>query len=141
LGKNEIGEVLPRAVVTIDHLVITDGQKAKLLRSVRDGVDPCDFDLTAEFLGMPELTDLDADGVAEVTVAYGLSCKSDISPDIVKLLILQNGKKYILRGEGGLYPADNGKMLGGKLKPDPEATRWPTAFLDHARSAWKQIMK
>ena len=139
-GKNEAGEVLPRAVLTIEHLVISDGQKAKLLRSVRDGVEPCDFDLTAEFRGNPELTDLDADGVAEVTVAYQLSCKSDVSPDIVKLLVLQNGEKYILRGEG-LYPGDNDKMLGGKFKPDPDPAQWPKAFLDHARATWKRITK
>jgi hypothetical protein len=139
-GKDATGDVLPSAVLTIDHLLISDGQKTRSLRSVRDGVEPCDFDLTAEFLGDAELTDLDADGIAEVTVAYQLSCKSDVSPDIVKLLVLENGEKYILRGES-MYPGDNGKMLGGKFKPDPDPAKWPKVFLDHARATWKQIVK
>ncbi len=139
-GKDAAGDVLPRAVLTVDHLLISDGREARSLRSIRDGVEPCDFDLTADFLGNAELTDLDADGIAEVTVAYQLSCKSDVSPDIVKLLVLENGEKYILRGES-LYPGENGKMLGGKFKPDPDPAGWPKVFLDHARATWKQIVK
>jgi hypothetical protein len=140
LSKNAEGEVLPSAVLTVDHILIANGQRTRSLRSVRDGVAPCDFDLTAEFLGAATLTDLDGDGIAEVTVAYQLSCKSDISPDIVKLLVIENGEKYILRGEG-LYPDDDGKMRGGGFEPDPDAARWPKVFFDHARETWKRIVK
>lgn len=140
LSKNAEGEALPSAVLTVDHILISSGQKTRTLRSVRDGVAPCDFDLTAEFLGTAVLTDLDGDGIAEVTIAYQLSCKSDISPDIVKLLVIDNGKKYILRGES-LYPGEDGKMRGGEFEPDPDAARWPKVFLDHARETWRKIVK
>jgi hypothetical protein len=40
-----------------------------------------------------------------------------------------------------MYPGDNGKMLGGKFKPDPDPAKWPKVFLDHARATWKQIVK
>jgi hypothetical protein len=50
---------------------------------------------------MPKLTDLDADGVAEVAVAYQLGCGGDVSLDIVTP---PPGQRLSL--------GDNGKMLG-----------------------------
>jgi hypothetical protein len=34
-----------------------------------------------------------------VTFAYTLACRSDVSPVTFKLLMLENGRKYIVRGE------------------------------------------
>lgn len=44
------------------------------------------------------ITDLDNDNIAEVTFIYRLVCQSDVSAIPMKLMMLENGKKYALRG-------------------------------------------
>jgi hypothetical protein len=124
----------------VRHYATKAGEKPKQLRLVRDRVDDCPFDLTAKFdpraLGV---TDLDGDGVGELTFAYTVGCRSDVSPLPLKLLVLENGEKYILRGETRVEHAP-GEKAGGKEKPDPAAKKWPAGFLDHARAVWARVV-
>ena len=44
------------------------------------------------------VTDLDNDNIAEITFVYRLVCYSDVAGIPMKLMMLENGKKYALRG-------------------------------------------
>ena len=59
----------------------------------------CRFDLYAGFLpdGLT-ITDLDGDGLAESTLLYTLSCRSDVSPARLKLILHEGKAKYAIRG-------------------------------------------
>jgi hypothetical protein len=125
----------------VDFVVVPAGGKAKTLRTVKDKVEECEEDLTAEFIdAATEVTDLDGDGAAEATFAYRVSCKGDVSPDTIKVLTLENGDKYILRGDD-FFDDGSGKRKGGTFKPDPAPAKWPPPFLDHAKATWKKIVK
>jgi hypothetical protein len=136
-----IADVEVRSVyLNVEHVAVA-GAKTKQLRLVRDKVEDCDFDLTAEFIDQAtQVTDLDNDGVSEVTFAYWIACRSDVSPLTIKLLVLENGQKYILRGNS-VVPVGNeeGETWGGDYKPDPGAKKWPKKFLQHAEAIWPQI--
>ncbi|HMG52814.1 MAG TPA: hypothetical protein VK601_05025, partial [Kofleriaceae bacterium] len=85
-----------------------------------------------------EITDLDHDGIAEITFGYELSCRSETVPGAYKLIVLEDGAQYMLRGETRI---DSGGVLarpGGGFEPDPPAAQWPPGFLDHAKQLWQR---
>lgn len=118
-----------------DWVVPVKGAPRNLL-PVRDFVEPCEMGgVTAEFHDAAlAITDLDGDGIAEVTFAYELACRSDVSSATYKLLVLENGRKYILRGETAVDPGDG--IMGGTFTAEPAEAKWPAAFLRHAKKVW-----
>jgi hypothetical protein len=103
---------------------------------VRDLVTDCEMGaVTAAFHDAAfAVTDLDHDGLAEITFGYELACRSDVSPATYKLLVIENGAKYILRGQTRI-PAGDGPA-GGAFTADPAEAKWPAAFLAHAKDRW-----
>lgn len=120
--------------------------KTRELRAVRDNVEACPVDLTLRFepkaLG---LTDLDGDDVDELTFAYWLSCRGDVSPDSLKLLIMEGDDKYIIRGQGhfseGCGDGVDEDELGCKdvKQVDASFENRPPQFLGHALEVWERI--
>jgi len=126
------GDPMQGALLYVDHWVLPAGGKAKSLRAVKDLVEDCAWSLTSrthdDAFGV---TDLDNDGTAEITFAYELGCRSDVSPNTLKLIVLENGTKYILRGTTRIEGD-----VGGDFTPDPVEARWPKKFLEHAKDVW-----
>lgn len=111
----------------------------KLVRSVKDGVSGCELDLVAEFVDRAiAVTDLDADGAAELTFAYRTTCAGDVSPLTLKLFVLEGQAKYVLRGTTRV-DVGGGERVGGDRKPDPALRKNP-AFRAHAERVWKKIV-
>lgn len=129
--------------LAVDVGVETPGaQKASSpVRKVRDAVEACEVDFTLAILeGSVTVTDVDGDGEGELSFAYRASCKGDVSPDTVKLLVLEGGDKYILRGENRVQVGEK-EFAGGKYKPDPVANKWPAGALEHAKKLWAKTVK
>jgi|SRR3569833_555508 len=124
------------AMVFVEDWVVPAKGSPRNLLPVRDLVEPCEMGgVTATFHDAARaITDLDGDGIAEVTFAYELACRSDVSPAKYKLLVLENGTKFILRGETAIDPG--GGVMGGKFTADPAEAKWPAAFLRHAKKVW-----
>jgi hypothetical protein len=112
--------------------------KARVLRKVRDKVD-CIFDLTALFdpAGF-HVTDIDEDGIAEVSFAYEIGCRSDVSANELKLLLLEGGTKYILRGKTRIQ--EGGEPDTGRYTVDPSFDKGPRIFLDYAKQLWQDVV-
>jgi hypothetical protein len=138
-GRPDTSSIPPGPTVTTrlyaDHFATKAGRTRKL-RAVRDGVIDCWADTTAEFQrGTPKVTDLDGDRVGEVLFAYRLACRSDASPAEFKLLMLESGRKYIVRGETWSlsHPSQPRLKFG---KPEPAWSRWPAPFASHAKRVY-----
>jgi hypothetical protein len=111
------------------------GDTWKKIEDIREVVAPCALDLTADFVdGAIGVTDLDDDGEAELTFAYRFGCGGDVSPNTMKLIMLEGPQKYALRGESRVDPG-NGVRVGGTFKPD--FGKAPPAFLAHAKKVWE----
>ena len=78
------------------HYSITS-DNVTLLRKVYDFEKDCgDYDLFLEFIDHSiQVTDLDNNHIGEITFAYKKACISDVSPLGLKLMILENGNKFI----------------------------------------------
>jgi hypothetical protein len=115
----------------------------KPLWRITDGVVDCEFDLTLEVLtASVSITDLDEDGTAETAFAYVASCRSDVAPDALKVLMHEGPTKYALRGTTRIQTGadEKGKraFAGGTRQPDPAFTGAPREFLAHAQRVFDE---
>ncbi|WP_374335156.1 M949_RS01915 family surface polysaccharide biosynthesis protein [Leeia sp.] len=144
---------------------VKDG-KMERLWLLQDGVKDCPFDSVARFY--PDgvsITDLDQDGVHEVTMAYHTTCTSDVSPQDMKVILREREGKWGLRGSTWL---PDEAMQGKTPPPVPQAAacppgtdlskmdpqHWhtgcyqseqdfasaPPAFLQHAKARWRAAL-
>ena len=125
-------------VLYIDHWVVSGHGEPRELLPARDFYNDCEMGaLTAAFVpGAFGVTDLDRDSIAEVTYGYQLACRSDVRPATYKLLLVEDGAKYILRGTSRLAHGPDGPPVGGEFTSEPAATAWPAGFYDHAVALW-----
>ena len=116
---------------------VSSGDSYSLLWKIQDFVKECWFDLTLDFIpGSLSITDLNEDGIAESTFLYKMSCRSDVSPSELKLMMHENDVKYALRGE--MLIKMEGFTAGGNYKVDKSFDSAPDGFLDYAKSQWKE---
>ena len=141
---------------------IRNGNQLGELWHLYDFVDMCSFDLWIGILdGSVSVTDLDADGIAETTVVYSLSCRLDATPASMKLIMYEGTRKYALRGlmrghnqnalnDTAICCADdfstheievNGMYVTvyGKYKNEKDFAGAPPSFLAYARAQWRKF--
>lgn len=112
------------------------GAAVSLLWRTVDFERGCEFDLYAGFI--PEsiaITDLDADGVAESSFMYLLTCRSDVSPATLKLIMHEGAQKYAARGSS----RPRGAGMGGEMQLDAAFARAPRAFGELVRAQWRRF--
>jgi hypothetical protein len=106
-----------------------------VLREIRDGVSDCEFDVTSSFIpDSLEVRDSDEDAIGEVVFAYRIACRSDVSSAEQKLLLLEDGKKYILRGRTSspFEPFED-------PVPEPAAAGWPRGSFTWALNRYREL--
>jgi hypothetical protein len=79
-----------------------------------------------------QVRDLDKDSVAEILVGWFARCGGSDAESTVKLALLSNGEKYILRGQGVVGS-------GGSQAPEPAAKSWPKPYLKAANAQFKEL--
>lgn len=112
--------------------------KMKRAREVRELANACLFDLTNEVRETSVgVTDLDGDGVGELTFVYVTGCRSDVSPLSMKLLVLEGADKHILRGSTQVNTGP--EKVGGEFKAE-FGKKAPATFLEHANKVWAKFV-
>ncbi|MCI0472256.1 MAG: hypothetical protein L0Y76_01590, partial [Ignavibacteria bacterium] len=120
------------------HFIIKDGVAEELWK-VQDFIKDCEFDVTIEHIKKSlTVTDLDSNGTAETTFIYKLTCRSDVSPADMKLIMHEGKEKYAIRGEMEIS-LPNGDEYGGKMNPDKSFSKAPESFLKYAKKQWEQL--
>jgi hypothetical protein len=93
---------------------------------------PCEFDFNSDLDGdYMSVADLNRDGYLDVTVAWFRSCLSEADRSDVKVAVLSNGHKYILRGwgwPGNSRPDGPGWPDAQVNQTEPAASAWPAGF-------------
>jgi len=136
LGKVEEGgdlDGLPTASQYLYAYHYTENSKGEfeLVEDIVDFVKDCEFDIIiGHELDAISLTDLDSNQVGEIAFVYRTSCTSDVSPSTQKLILLENGAKYALRGSTKVMG------MGGEFEADPSFETAPKGFQEHAESLW-----
>jgi hypothetical protein len=130
------GDITDASVYAYEYLEA--GGKVTRVWKLEDHERGCEFDLSAGFVpGSTVLTDLDADGEAEVTFQYTLQCTSDVSPSTRKLILREGKDKYAIRGT---TRSPHYAPYGGEREPDPAFEHAPAKFLMHATAQWEAFI-
>ncbi|MCX7877980.1 MAG: hypothetical protein N2510_04975, partial [Ignavibacteria bacterium] len=85
------------------------------------------------------ITDVDNNGTGESTFLYRISCRGDVSPEGLKLIMHEGKNKYAIRGN--MLLEFNGEKLGGEGNPDNAFKNAPEVFLEHAQEMWEKFYK
>ncbi len=149
------------------YLLTKDGYK--LLWSFGDSVRRCDFEM---WLGiMPnsiKITDLDSNGVSETLFITNSSCRSDVTPSDMKLVLVENGNIMKLQGymafledlsefppidlnkfEPNLQKIDTKNMtkydkenqIYGRYNNEDDFKNKPKLFFEYAKKEWLNHIK
>jgi hypothetical protein len=125
-----------KQTLRVTHVAKLDGNP-KTLRVMRDPNLPADCKGagTASFTKNSLLVrDLNRDGTAEVTAGWSSRCGDKGTDSEVKLALITDGDKYIIRGNGVI-----GKAGSGDTSPDPRAAKWPKNYLKPLTKMFHQL--
>jgi len=115
-------------------------QNWKVLDYIRD----CPLDIRADFLSTSlTITDEDKNGIAEVWLVYVITCRGDVSPLTMKIIMYQNSQKYAIRGNSKInMPIDDGTYVieGGDYKTDPAFKNADESLLKFAKKLWEDSL-
>lgn len=119
---------------------LMNGDTPEKVWEVKDFVRECPVDLRLDYIPRTlSITDLDENGIAEVAFMYVLSCKGDVSPDDVKLIMYEGNNKYAIRGTNIVSPPEFISEYEGLTNVDPSFNKAPKEFLDHAMKMWERF--
>jgi len=105
---------------------------------LQDYINDCELDLTCSFYDDHlSITDLDSNGLAEITMVYAFSCKGDVSPNEKKLIMYEGKNKYSIRGEELMILQKD--TIGGNMQADSSFSKAPAVFLSFAKEHWKKF--
>jgi hypothetical protein len=108
---------------------------------IQDFIDNCQVDLTLSYIPKSlSVTDLNNNGIAETTFLYKMSCKGDVSPNDLKLMMHEGKDKYAIRGET-ILKIQNEKPYGGSMKVDKSFDNAPKEFVDYAKKEFKKFQE
>jgi len=80
-----------------------------------------------------KITDLDDDGINEVTFLYDLICREIISPSKMKLIMIEGNTKFKIRGMKKFFDNSNEDIA---FNIDKSFKLAPKKFLDFATNLW-----
>jgi hypothetical protein len=126
-----------RQSLRVIHLAHLETARPRTLRLMIDpGLPRCRNSSTAGYAGFTKYSvlvrDVNGDGVAEVTAGWSSRCGAKTGSSEIKLALITNGTKYIIREQGVIGKAGAGT-------PAPRASKWPAGFYTALRRLYTQL--
>jgi len=128
------------------QLLASKEGEPQVLWDIYDFEKDCEFDLWIGLIpNTLRITDLDRDGISETTLVYKKTCRSDVSPATMKLIMHEGEEKMALRGFMKL-PSDFGVMSSdddriGSYEDEKDFANQPESFLIFAKNHWKAFVE
>lgn len=134
---NSYDEDAKDAALFAYHFIARNDSIVKSWR-VYDFVKNCSADIFLNFIkGAFSITDLNEDGYAEVWMMYKNSCRSDVSPISMKIIMYEKNKKFALRGSTTVKVNET-DFEGGDYEFDKAFNKAPTSFKNYAKHLWEK---
>ncbi|MBS1517358.1 MAG: hypothetical protein JSS91_04655 [Bacteroidetes bacterium] len=133
-GENRIRELFA-------YQYILEEPRPRFLWKIYDFVKDCPFDITLAYMDKSlTVTDLNDNGIAETTFLYKLSCRSDVSPDDMKLIMHEGFKKFAIRGSMILKINDE-EPTKGEMNLDVSFEDAQRVLRNYAIGQWDKFNK
>ncbi|MDY3351140.1 hypothetical protein PG357_03970 [Riemerella anatipestifer] len=124
-------------IFVYDYLYDKNENKYKLNWKVQDFILNCEFDLSMDFVKDTfKITDLNNNGIAEIWTMYSMLCTSDISPDVMKIIMYEGKQKYALRGHATLMAGED-KLEEGDYQLDENLSKASKEIKEFALKMWR----
>lgn len=99
------------------------------------------LDLDVDFYAdVSDVTDLDKDGTAEVTVASHAFCGGGIDPHDIAIEMREGQNVYTITGQSLITPAGE-DPVGGEREDSASLKQAPELLRQHMDSVWQQVYK
>ena len=109
--------------------------------AIQDAVDCPGLDHTASFfLEQLTVTDLDANGTAEITVPYKLFCGGGIDPATLKVIVRQGEQKFAVRGTTRIEVKGDAPFGGEAVFDKALSTPANAIFKNHIESVRAKVV-
>jgi hypothetical protein len=117
---------------------ITQADSMKLIWKFQDYVKDCPVDIEANYIANTfAITDLNKNGKAEIWLMYKTSCRGDVSPSDMKIMMYEGDKKYAVRGRNKIKISET-DFEGGEYKLDEAFKNSPDVFQKYAKQLWEK---
>ena len=139
-GEKRTNDGLRTAALRAKHFLQSTGGEWTKTWQLTDAVEKCPLDLTCSFVkNSLSLSDVDGDGVAEVSFVYRVDCFGGMDPIAQKLMVFHRGTKYAVRGRTVVH-----KPGGRPLDPeyflfDEAFKKAPSGLLTYAIQKWRRF--
>ena len=122
------------------HFTISAAGEWQKRWQLMDEVTACPLDLLCAFLRHSiAVSDVDGDGLAEVSFVYRVDCFGGIDPIVQKLVIVHRGIKHLVRGRTVLFD-ENGRPLDPEhFALDASLQRAPAPLRRFAIQKWRRF--
>jgi hypothetical protein len=123
-----------KRTLRVIHIAGLDGEP-RTLRVMRDPNLPANCRGAGSAGFTPKaliVRDLNADKIAEVISGWTSRCGNAQAESQIRLALITNGDKYILRGQGVLGSATD-------FTPDPRPSRWPDNYLKMLSAQYQKL--
>ena len=105
---------------------------------VEDFENDCPVDAGAKIIPKSiEITDLDNNGIAEVSFMYRIFCAGGVDPQVLKFIMYERKNKFAIRGET-LIKLPNQPAYGGETTVDKSFKLAPQEFQQFAMRQWNK---
>jgi len=115
------------------------GRSYKLMSKHTDSQLNCGFENRARFMEKSvTIADADNNGFFEVSIVYRKGCSSEISPDGLTLVTMENGKKYTIEGSTKAILHSSVPAMGGETSIGKEFYNADYKILSQALQLWQE---
>lgn len=140
----DLATALHATVVTAGTAEDWDGADPRVTRRLVQPAEACELDDIAQFTaGSERLTDHDGDGIGEITVGWVFACVSDVSPQELRLAVVEGGDNYIVRGQGFPSPSPAAALpewTDARIdEVEPPVGRWPGGLQPVTEEWFRQL--
>jgi len=138
LRWKDVWEATRNAWIYAYHFVRNGDSTLKEVWTLNEVVYDCAFEVRCEFFDNSlSITDLDGDGVAEVSFVYAYGCKGSLDPDNKKLVLTEGKEEYKIKGK--TLVIRNQEKQGGDKDVEKNFKQAPEAFLEYANKQWDRF--
>ena len=139
-GKYNISVYLEKSAHNFQLEICQFTSNGYLVRRMVDFERRCEADLELKIDTMAiSIEDIDENGVKEFSIFYLKGCRFDLSPLDAKLLILEGGKKYAVRGVGGISSPYQKQNVKPVIKPGKSFLTLSEELRDYYSILWKRL--
>ncbi|MNV90077.1 hypothetical protein D3C71_1844220 [compost metagenome] len=99
------------------------------------------MDLDVDFYNdVSDVSDLNQDGIAELTVASHAFCGGGIEPHDIAIEMREGQASYTITGSSSITPAGE-EPIGGEREVSASLKNAPQVLREHMDAVWQQIYK